>query len=748
MQRRSDIFKQLVVLAVIFSFTNSMIFGQKKTAQTKPAVKKCSGAWVGVVKYSRKQTASEAKTTPRISGAAGGEDSKVSEMRYEYKGRALVTEAAEKDGSTKVKAVISSKMTSEEKTSSKEKVSCDRGKTWRTQTGNFATATKVEGNDGNAEANVTVGVNDDGTYNVSVAFPPIRGQQEGSFSSNFSGQCTNKKGVDEKSPPSETSISGNSLISDGSHRIDPKNTNRLSGSFTQAGIAGMEETMSWSLQKCGAPLMITDVELYQPIHPSYNNWIKIQNYTIDGNFVKVVAKIANLSGDTKQTTLEVRELKENALLPEGKMPISVDANEEKEIVYMWDTSGYAWKESGELNQPEINRQIQVKITEDSRTENLEIRPKPVIVIPGMWTDKFSFSQFLSYFENMKSAHWAVDYARVLPNKSAAENAPEVEKRIKEMQERTNAWHVDLVGHSTGGLAGRVYINDLMGQLADGKPTVTNFVMVGTPNRGTPCSVGVDNIISRFFNRSGEAFREITYKNMQEFNRRYTATKGTKFYGLVGHGYNKTCHLTTPGDGLVPAGSATWQSKDFLKNIKYTPANSTHEFILGETPNMKIIHQWLAIGPKGNHNPDVETMTGSLTDETFDDFSPNRRNYGASFKPASFETPIQIRDDFESPEPSFATGVKLQPNQTTEIEIPVTDGNRLAINLMMPNKVSATLFSQNRTIVSQSLTGTPEAKQAFRLLETDKPFQKGVWKLELESRETEESEIAVVVFIFK
>ena len=748
MQCRTDIFKQLTVLAVIFSFTGSMVFGQKKPAPTKPAVKKCSGAWVGVVKYSRKQISTEAKTTPRISGAAGGEDSKVSEMRYEYKGRALVTETAARDGSTKVKAAITSKMTSEENTSSKERVSCDRGKTWRTQTGKFATATKIEGSDGNADGNVTVGINDDGTYNVSVAFSPIRGQQEGSFTSSFSGQCTNKKGVDEKMPPTETSISGNSLISDGSHRVDPKNPNRLSGSFTQAGVAGMEETMSWSLQKCGAPLMITEVELYQPIHPSYNNWIKVQNYTIDGNFVKVVAKIANLSGDTKQTTLEMRELKENALLPEGKMPISVDANEEKEIVYIWDTSGYAWKEAGELNQPEINRQIQVKITEDSRTEDIEVRPKPVIVIPGMWTDKYSFSQFMSYFENLKSAHWAVDYARILPNKGAAENAPEVEKRIKEMQERTNAWHVDLVGHSTGGLAGRIYINDLMGQLADGKPTVTNFVMVGTPNKGTPCSVGVDNIISRFFNRSGEAFREITYNNMQTFNRRYTATKGTKFYGLVGHGYNKTCHLTTPGDGLVPAGSALWQSKDFLKNFKYTTAPSTHEFMLGETANMKVIHQWLAISPKGNHKPDIDAVTGGLTDETFDDFAPNRRNYGASYKPASFETPIQVKDDLESPEPSFATGIKLKANQTTEIEIPVTDGNRLAINLMMPNKVSATLFSQNGAIVSQSLAGTPEAKQAFRLLETDKPFQKGVWKLKLESQETEDSEIAVVVFIFK
>ena len=500
----------------------------------------------------------------------------------------------------------------------------------------------------------------------------------------------------------------------------------------------MQETISWKLRRCGSPLMITEVELFQPIHPSYNNWTKIQNYTIDGNFVKVVAKIANLSGETKTTPIEFRELKENALLPEGKTSISIEPNEEREIDYMWDTSGYAWKESGELNQPEINRQIEVKITNDSKTENVEVRPKPVIIIPGLWTDKYSFSEFMSYFENQKSAHWKVDYARVVTSKSAAENAAEVEKRIKEVQEHTNAWHVDLVGHSTGGLTGRVYINNLMGQLADGKPTVTNFVMVGTPNKGTPCSIGVDTIVSRFFNRSGEAYREITYKNMQEFNRKITARKGTKFYGLVGHGYNKTCQLNTPGDGIVPAGSALW----LIKNFKYTPATSTHEFMLGETPNMKVIHQWLAISPKGNHLPDVEDYTGSVNDETFEQISAKQRNYGAMF----YQTNIQTTDD-EDIEPTFGTGVKLKPNQTTEIEIPVIDGKRMAINILAPKNVSATLTDANGAIVGKNLAGTPEANQTFRLIGVDKPFQKGTWKLKLESRETEESEVAIVVFIF-
>lgn len=716
----------------------------KKPAGAKPAktAQKCSGAWVGSVRYTRTQTNEENKTTKRASMM--GEDSKITEFKYEYKARVVVAESPQKDGSTRAKATIKSKLTSKETTSSKEKVSCDRGKTWKTQSGEFKSESSIEGDSDGSGANVRVGINNDGTYNVSVSMEQYRGKQNGSYTANFSGQCTQKKNIKETAPEEEATIQGNSIISDGSHRFDAKNPDQISGSYTQRGVAGMEETISWNLRRCGGPLMITEVEMYQPRHPSVTDWVKINNYTVDGNFVKVVAKVANLSSESKTTPIEFRELKQGELLPEGKMPITIDANEEREIAYMWDTSGYAWKEAGERNQPEINRQIEVKITDDSQTKDVEVRPKPVIVIPGKWSDTYSFDQFLKYFQSMKSTYWKVDYARIFPSKSAADNAPIVAEKIKEVQEHTNAWHVDLVGHSTGGLAGRVYINDMMGQLADGKPTVTRFIMAGTPNAGTPCAFGMDNIAVRFFHRIDDSFRELTYDNMKDFNKRVRARKGTKFFGLVGHGYNKTCHMTTPGDGLVPAGSAL----RMVKTFKYTAQPSTHEFMLGESFNMKVIHQWLAIPPKGDHKPDPADYTNDMGEIGYlaspDEF--NRRSYGAMFHSGVSENNAQTADD-QGPEPAFSTGVKLKPGQSTEIEIPVTDGKRLAINLIAPKNVSLTLVDNNGAVVGSSPAGTPEAARSFRLIEVERPFQKGTWKLKLESRETEESEIAAVVFIF-
>ena len=101
-------------------------------------------------------------------------------------------------------------------------------------------------------------------------------------------------------------------------------------------------------------------------------------------------------------------------------------------------------------------------------------------------------------------------------------------------------------------------------------------------------------------------------------------------------------------------------------------------------------------------------------------------------------------DDDDIEPAFRTGVKLKLNQSTEIEIPVTDGKRMAINILAPKKVSATLIESNETIAGKNLAETLEAAQTFRSISVEKPFQKGTWKLKLESKETEETEIAIVV----
>ncbi|MBK6586812.1 MAG: hypothetical protein IPG22_00615 [Acidobacteria bacterium] len=55
----------------------------------------------------------------------------------------------------------------------------------------------------------------------------------------------------------------------------------------------------------------------------------------------------------------------------------------------------------------------------------------------------------------------------------------IDETVKNLQKAENAWHVDMVAHSTGGLMARYYVHGSMPRVFDGKPTVTQLVMVGT-----------------------------------------------------------------------------------------------------------------------------------------------------------------------------------------------------------------------------------------------------------------------------
>ncbi|MDQ3179814.1 MAG: hypothetical protein M3Q33_04765 [Acidobacteriota bacterium] len=202
------------------------------------------------------------------------------------------------------------------------------------------------------------------------------------------------------------------------------------------------------MRRCPPPLIIADVKFYQPLYPSPNSWTQILagENTIDGNQVKVVASVANLSNEARTGYVNFKELKQNADLPEGRIQVNFQPLQERRVEYIWDTSGYAWKEASSWNQPEINRQIEVKVPDDAMTKDIRVYPKPVVVVPGLWSKPELFAQFLNFFKNTPNTVWTAEYAPVFIGKTAAENAPVIEKKVREVQEKENAWHVDLVAH--------------------------------------------------------------------------------------------------------------------------------------------------------------------------------------------------------------------------------------------------------------------------------------------------------------
>ncbi|HKP71957.1 MAG TPA: hypothetical protein VJT82_03400, partial [Pyrinomonadaceae bacterium] len=502
-------------------------------AQPKQKAASCSGAWTGVVTYTRTQSATNNKTVQRVSGR--GEDTTNWEMRYNYRGTVAVLESPERNGSSVGKASVTHSFSSTETVEAKEKNSCDRGKTWRVMSGTSTSKTETSGNASGLDANVNVGVNADGTYTVSVALPRIEGKTTGSQTSTFSGQCTPKEGKNLTLPPTETGIDGNSLTSDGSHRINPSDPNRLSGSYSKTW-QNVTETISWSLQKCGAPLRLIDLKFEHPRYPRFDDWQEVveQTGTVDGNMVKVKARVLNASGETKYADVRFKETykgdkwdgaRPDAPLGDNVVSVRLNPGEEREVEMVWDSSGYAWFDDG---RPRLVQRIKAELEEngkktDELTKNLKVAPKPLVLVHGLWSNWRAWESWQNILTTTHSYDWKAfpvgehadkgamntggEFLSSGPTNGIFENSQQVGKYIRYAQEDRNAWHVDVVAHSMGGLIARHYIHAFMPPSPDGRPQVSHLVMLGTPNMGSPCA-DVMNFTFEMLGKNVEAVRQL------------------------------------------------------------------------------------------------------------------------------------------------------------------------------------------------------------------------------------------------
>ncbi len=84
--------------------------------------------------------------------------------------------------------------------------------------------------------------------------------------------------------------------------------------------------------------------------PNWNDWQEIseQKGTIDGNLVKIKAKILNASGETKYADVKFKETykgdkwdgaRPDGLLENGETSVRIEAGEESEVEIVWDSSG-------------------------------------------------------------------------------------------------------------------------------------------------------------------------------------------------------------------------------------------------------------------------------------------------------------------------------------------------------------------------------------------------------------------------
>ena len=681
----------------------------------------------------------DTKTTQRVSNR--GKDTRNWEMRYNYKASVAVLESPERNGSNIGKANIDHTFVSNEKTEAREENSCDRGKTWQVMFGEFESKSEARGQATGVDANVTVGVNSDGTYAVSVGIPQIQGIVKGEEKASFSGQCKPKEGKTLTLPSTPTTIQGNSLTSDGRDRVDPRDPNTLSGSYTSSGN-GITETITWNLKKCGAPLRITDLQFEDMKFPIWNDWqtISEQKGTIDGNLVKIKAKVLNESGEAKYANVRFKETykgdkwdgaRPDAELKDDVIGVRIDPNSEQTVELIWDSSGYAWFDDG---RPRLLQRIKAELEEndkkiDEMTKNLKVAPKPLVLVHGLWSNWRAWESWQNILTTSHSYDWKAfpvgekpdkgimntggSFLSTQPTKSIGENAWELEKYIQYAQQDRNAWHVDIVAHSMGGLISRYYISQIMKANVpeDPRPKVSHLVMLGTPNMGSPCA-DVMNVAFESLGENVEAVRQLRQDQVEGFNRVNVARKGVKFSVLAGNPLPTMCKSVVWNDGVVPVPSAKWRIKDNAES------SNIHTDLTGTADFSAFVKPRLAVGPKGNHMPeppDPTQYTGQFT---------ANRGYGAAFVPdetidATAKTP-------------FAKAITLAPKQVIEIEIPVEAANNFGVTFMADPKISATLADTSGAAAGKNIAGVPESRGWFRSIFFDKRTTAGIWKLTLEN----------------
>ncbi|HBE82145.1 MAG TPA: hypothetical protein DDW24_05105 [Blastocatellia bacterium] len=766
MKRRSQITASLALIATIAISMHSTIsvFGQTRrapagaVAANKPSqASKCSGAWTGTVKYTRTQGMTNNKTVDRVSGR--GKDTTDFEMKYDYKAQVTVLEDPSRNGSSIGRATVDHKFTSNETVKAVEKNSCDRGKTWRDMTGVSETKTETSGT-GSVDANVSVGVNQDGTYTVSVALPPIQGQTTGSQTSSYSGQCSPKEGKSFTMPATPTSIEGNSLTSDGTNRVDPSDPNRLSGSYSRTW-QNVTETITWSLQKCGAPVRLTDLKFADMVFPNWNEWRELneQTGTIDGNLVKVTAKVLNASGETKYADVNFLETykgdkwdgaKADTPIKDSSVSIRLEAGEERDVEILWDTSGYAWYDDG---RPRLVQRVKAELTvngkkTDEMTKNVKVAPKPLVLIHGLWSNWKAWETWQNILTTSHSYDWKAfpvgekpahgemntggSFMSTQPTNTIAQNAEQVKSYIEYAQRDRNAWHVDIVAHSMGGLIARDYINRLMPMNGrDGRPQVSRLVMLGTPNMGSPCA-DVMNTAFEVLGKKVEAVRQLRQDVVAEFNRTTVNRKGVKFSVLAGDPLPTMCKTLVWNDGVVPVPSAIWQIADNAKS------KSLHTDLTGTSDFSSFVKPRLAIGPKGNHNPEVPQIPGSgttsaaLLDSGSDELLLTRTRGVRGLPDDGTMTP-------------FAKAAVVGGRQTVVIELPVSDSTNFGVTFVAPQEVAVRLVDADGTIAGESLATSSEARGLFRSIFVNKRVKGGTWKLVVENTGSRELEIVLTTW---
>ena len=566
-------------------------------------------------------------------------------------------------------------------------------------------------------------------YRLSLTFPDVKGVYTNTSNLTRSGYCQPKNNEPKNTSNKYEAIQkGLGFSVDG--MIDRSSPDVIRGSKSW-NESGFQVTATWNLRRNPGELEIENIAFDEHPFPDYTDWREnTSGYIADSNIVRIRATVVNYSTETKFPKIEFKEVKENITLPDSEVNISIGPGEEREVVYMWDTSGFAWGAGATKME---NREIKVELTDQQKREKtkpINIFPKPVMLVHGLWADASAWDGYEDFLRRAYGSDWKAvvvkgmntgEKGSLKQTNTIQQNAKILATHIYNTQREMNAWHVDVVAHSMGGLITRYYMNSEMKQIPDGKPVIQHLAMLGTPNMGSPCANLIHRTIAPF-GTTVNALAELDKAFVKRFNDALPYNRGVKMSNLVGMIISPTCISPETGDGVVEWSSAVWR----LSDVRFVP--EIHTKLTDEKYFRSYVLPRLAVSRSGNHLPAKELSAAFRQAET------NARFVNAAWN----------GDDSNAPENFQINAGKhltLAAKQTAEIEIPVSSAGTSGVTIVAPPTVSATLVDEKGAIVGKNLAGTPEAGGDFRFIPIDRQMN-AAWKLKLENTVAKEAEAIV------
>jgi pimeloyl-ACP methyl ester carboxylesterase len=481
------------------------------------------------------------------------------------------------------------------------------------------------------------------------------------------------------------------------------------------------------------------VTFYEPDFPKLDVLAPVgEQGTVDGNQVTIEISVTNPGPETLTPEVLLTDVATGAALP-GKFispaettQHTLPAGQTTTLTFLWDTTGAAWNDA---QQPVYTRTVRVTLLDQNyhsvvirpAEAEINVRPRPAVLVHGLWSNaQDTWSNYQGFLNSVRSdwKAYAVGDGQAPgvmntgdkfhpygESNRLSENAAILRQYVEGVREAENAWHVDLVAHSMGGLISRYYLSNLIWDRIpqDGYPVVNHLVMLGTPNLGSPCSYMVTGLVKVF----GGVFAEWVYGDpwdpvikdlmphrLEYYNHVWRQSRNVPYSIWAGTKVGVTCYEPVVGDLVTPLPSAYGQAPNGPLLARMDKSSIIHTAMTGELSDFQqYVLPLLAAGPARAH------------ERTLPPGPANVQAFDAQAAAALYEAaPPQILWNQWLDVPAGETGV-------VTFTVPV--GEALAVTLVASDTVTATLLDA---------AGAPAGDftgPLFRTVWTDDPIT-GTW----------------------